>query len=338
MKTLSKINQKNTKEFLINNALILVLILMIIVIIIIEPAFLQWKVLVDILTQSSVKLIVALGLMFPLLLGGTDLSGGRQVGLAAVIVASLSQTQQYAMRFFPNLPDLPIIIPILIALAVVGCIGLINGFMVAKLHMAPFIATFGMSTIVYGINCLYYAKEPNNAQPIGGIRESLTSLSSYKIGGQISLIILIAVAVMLLVWFVLKKTSFGKHVYAVGGNKEAARISGVKVDTIIIACFVIESLLIGLAGVLEVSRTGGANSGYGVSYEFDAISACVVGGVSLAGGVGRVAGAFIGVIIFTIISYGLAFVGLNPNWQLIVKGLIICSAVALDMRKNAKSA
>lgn len=323
------------KKLVIDKALIIILIFMIIGIIIIEPAFLQWRVFTDILTQSAIKMICALGLMFPLLIGGTDLAGGRQVGLAAVIVASLSQAATYSNKFWPNLPELPIIIPIIIAIAIVAVIGSLNGFMVAKLKMAPFIATFGMSTIVYGINCLYFAKEPNNSQPIGGIREDLTILSSYKLFGQISLLVLIAVVMVVVVWFVLNKTVFGKNIYIVGGNRESAKVSGVSVNKIIIAVFVIESCLVGLAGILEVARTGGANSSYGNAYDFDAISSCVVGGVSLSGGIGKVSGAVTGVIIFTFISYGLAFIGVNSNWQLIIKGIIICSAVALDMRKNA---
>lgn len=322
------------KKIIIEKILIVALLIMILIIIILEPTFLQWRVFKEILTQSSVKLIVALGLMFPLLLGGTDLSGGRQVGLAAVIVASMSQTMEYASRFYPNLPELPIIIPIIITLISTSIIGFFNGVMVAKLKMAPFIATFGMSTIVYGINCLYYAKEPNNAQPIGGIRDDLTILSKLQIFNQLSLLIIIAATIGFIVWFILNKTVYGKQLYAVGGNKEAAKVSGLKVDKIIIFAFIIESLLIGIAGILEVARTGGANSAYGLNYDFDAISACVVGGISLSGGIGKVSGAVIGVIIFTIISYGLAYIGLNPNWQLIVKGLIICSAVALDMKKN----
>lgn len=331
---LKRPSSADAKKLLMDKALILALVGMICVIIIIEPSFFRWRVMKDIMTQSAVKLVCALGLMFPLLLGGTDLAGGRQVGLAAVIVASLSQTAEYVNRFYPNLPNLPIFVPILIALAVVAVIGLCNGLMIAKLKMAPFIATYGMSTIVYGINCLYFAKEPNRSQPIGGIRPELTALSSTEFLG-VSVLVWIAAAVALIVWFVLNRTTFGKHIYVVGGNKETAKVSGVNVSFIIIACFIIESILVGTGGVLEVARTGGANSGYGVSYEFDAISACVVGGVSLSGGVGKVSGAIIGVIIFTIISYGLTFIGMNPNWQLIIKGLIICAAVALDMRKNS---
>ena len=289
------------KKILIDKALVIVLLFMIIGIIIIEPSFLQWRVFTDIITQSAVKMICALGLMFPLLIGGTDLAGGRQVGLAAVLIASLSQMADYSNRFWPNLPELPIILPIFIALLAVALIGAVNGFMISKLKMAPFIATFGMSTIVYGINCLYFSKKPNNSQPIGGIREDLRFLSSYKLFGQISLLVVIAIVALVIVWFVLNKTVFGKNIYIVGGNAEAAKVSGVNVNKVIISVFIIESCLVGLAGIMEVARTGGANSSYGNAYEFDAISSCVVGGVSLSGGIGRVSGAAIGVIIFTFI-------------------------------------
>ncbi|MDY4205179.1 ABC transporter permease subunit [Porcincola intestinalis] len=328
--------KKKLSEVLLDNALIIALVAMIIGIIIIEPSFFQWRVVTDILTQSAVKLICALGLMFTLLLGGTDLAGGRQVGLAAVICASMCQDIAYSNRFWPNFPDLPVIVPILITLGVVACIGLVNGLMITKLHMAPFIATYGMASAVYGINQLYFAKEPNNSQPIGGIKDGLTVLSRFKIGGQISIMVVIAFVIMLVVWFVLNKTTFGRNIYIVGGNSEAAKVSGISVTKITIACFVIESILVGLGGILEVARTGGANSSYGNAYEFDAITSCVIGGVSLSGGIGKISGAFIGVMIFTFISYGLSFIGLNSNWQLVIKGVIICASVALDMRKNAK--
>ena len=191
----------NLKKILIDKSLIIVLIIMILGIIAIEPSFLQWRVFTDIITQSAVKMICALGLMFPLLLGGTDLSGGRQVGLAAVLVASMCQMAEYSNKFWPNLPQLPIILPILLTLAAVAVIGAINGFMISKLKMLPFIATYGMSTIVYGINCLYFAKEPNNSQPIGGIRDDLKFLSTYKLFGQVSLLVVIAIVTIVVVWF-----------------------------------------------------------------------------------------------------------------------------------------
>lgn len=182
----SAVEKKSIKDYIIDNALIIALLITIIGIIIIEPSFLQWRVVTDIMTQSAVKLICALGLMFPLLLGGTDLAGGRQVGLAAVVIASLTQKAGYSKVFWPGLPELPIFVPILVTLAVVALIGYINGLMICKLRMAPFIATYGMASAVYGLNQLYFAKEPNNSQPIGGIRDDLTILSRFRIGGQVS--------------------------------------------------------------------------------------------------------------------------------------------------------
>ena len=215
-------------------------------------------------------------------------------------------------------------------------IGLINGLIIAYLNVTPFITTLGTMIIVYGINSLYY--DFVGASPISGFdsgfstfAQGFVALGSFRLS-YITFYALIAVA---FVWVLWNKTRFGKNIFAIGGNPEAAKVSGINVHKIIIAVFIIESCLVGLAGIMEVARTGGANSSYGNAYEFDAISSCVVGGVSLSGGVGKVSGAVIGVIIFTIISYGLAFIGVNANWQLIIKGLIICIAVALDMRKNA---
>lgn len=332
---LSALAPNGIQNAILENALILVLVFIIITIIILNPRFLQVQVLKDILTQSAVKLIVALGLMFPLLTGGTDLAGGRQLGLAAVITASMLQRETYAVQFWPGLPKVPIVLPILIAILVLSCVGSLNGFMVAKLKMPPFIATLGMSTIVYGVNCLYYAKPPNNAQPIGGLRPDFTILAQYQLFGHINLLILIAFFFIALVWFVLNKTVYGKNIYAVGGNPVAARIAGINVERVLVSAYIIESVFVAFAGVLEAARTMGGNISYGYSYEFDAISACVVGGVSLSGGIGKVFGVVLGVIIFTVITYGLAFIGMSPYWQLIIRGLIICTAVAFDMRKTA---
>lgn len=325
--------KEKTKTIFKENVLIIALLLMVVVIIVIDPSFIQIRVLEDILIQSSVKIIVALGLMLVLLTGGTDLSGGRQVGLASVIIASLMQTADYVGKFYPTLPELPIIIPILIVLIVLGVVGFVNGVLITKFKMAPFIATFAMSTIVFGLNSLYFAKEPNRSQPIGGIRSDFTRISSNKLFGRISPLIVIAIFFIILVWILLNKTILGKNIYAIGGNKEAAKVSGIKVVPIIIGVFVIESLLLGVGGILEVARSAGANSAYGFGYEFDAISACVVGGVSLQGGIGKVSGAVIGVLIFTLITYGLAYIGVNPNWQQVIKGIIIVAAIALDSHR-----
>jgi methyl-galactoside transport system permease protein len=323
-------------EFLTQNVITIVLVVLIAVITIIQPSFFSLRVLRDLLLQNSTRFIIACGMSFILISGGTDLGAGRQVGLAAVIVASMSQTLDYPRRFFPDLPMIPIIFPILLAIFVCFVLGIINGTMVAKFNIPPFIATLGTQVVVYGMNSLYFNKAPNNSQPIGGLRQDLMTLGNSYIG-YIPIVIIFSVCVIAGVWVILTKTRFGRNVYAIGGNKEAAVVSGIKVRFTTITVYAIGAALFGLAGVLECAKSGGATNNYGNMYEFDAISACVVGGVSLAGGVGSVPGIVVGVFIFGIISYGLTFIGVSPYWQLIVKGLIILLAVGLDMRKYSKT-
>ncbi|WP_297428446.1 galactose/methyl galactoside ABC transporter permease MglC [Clostridium sp.] len=329
---------KTVKHFLTDNAIIIALLVLVVVIMIIQPRFMQYAVFLDILTQSSTRMIVALGICFTLLIAGTDLSAGRMVGLAAVISTSMLQNPDYANRFFPGLPQLAVIIPILLAIAACALFGVLNGFLVAKYDMHPFIATLATQVIVYGVTSLYFDMPPNKSQPIGGIREDFIALGQTKllqIGSfpGISILVPIAIVFIILVWFILNKTIFGKNVYAIGGNREAAVVSGVNVFATIMGIFIFASLLYGVGGVLEAARTAGATNNYGNGYELDAIAACVVGGVSLNGGVGKVGGIVSGVLIFTVIQYGLQFIAVSPMWQQVIKGIIIAVAVAIDMAK-----
>ncbi len=326
----------SAKSFFLKYALIFALLVLVIVVICIEPAFLKLDVMFDILAQSSIKLIIALGICFTLLIAGTDLSAGRMVGLAAVISASMLQKPTYASRFFPNLPQVPVILPILLAVLACMCFGTLNGFLVAKFGMHPFIATLATQVIIYGACSLYFDMPPNNSQPIGGVRQDFQDLAQFKLFGRISILVPIALGVTLIIWFVLNKTVFGKNVYAIGGNTEAAVVSGVNVFRTIMGIFILASALSGFGGVLEAARTAGATNNYGTGYELDAIAACSVGGVSLAGGVGKVSGIVVGVLIFTVIQYGLQFIGVSPMWQQIIKGIIIAVAVAIDLSKYHK--
>lgn len=331
-------SSKTVKNFLTNNAIILALLVLVVVIMIIQPRFMQYAVFLDILTQSSTKMIVALGICFTLLIAGTDLSAGRMVGLAAVVSTSMLQNPDYANRFFPNMPQLAVIIPILLAIVACAIFGVLNGFLVAKYDMHPFIATLASQVIVYGVTSLYFDLPPNKSQPIGGIRPDFIALGQtklFQVGSfpGISILVPIALLFVILVWFILNKTVFGKNVYAIGGNREAAVVSGVNVFVTIMGIFIFASLLYGVGGVLEAARTAGATNNYGNGYELDAIAACVVGGVSLNGGVGKVGGIVSGVLIFTVIQYGLQFIAVSPMWQQVIKGVIIAVAVAIDMAK-----
>lgn len=329
-------SHQKAKDFFLKYALVFALLVMIVVIAIIEPRFLQFDVLLDILSQSSIRMIIALGICSTILIAGTDLSAGRMVGLAAVISGSMLQDPTYANRFFPNMPVLPVVIPIIIAVIVCGLFGALNGFLVAKYNMHPFIATLATQVIIYGVCSLYFDLPPNNSQPLGGIRKDFQQLAQFKIFNKISILVPIAILVTAGIWFILNKTVFGKNIYAIGGNMEAARVSGVNVFKTLMGIFILAGLLYGFGGVLEAARTAGATNGYGSGYELDAIAACCVGGVSLAGGIGKVSGIVVGVLIFTVIQYGLQFIGISPMWQQVIKGVVIAVAVAIDLSKYKK--
>ncbi|WP_036717951.1 galactose/methyl galactoside ABC transporter permease MglC [Paenibacillus harenae] len=325
------------KDYLAQRAIFVVLVLLVIGIAIADPNFLAFSTLRDIMQQSSTRLIIALGAAFILITGGTDLSSGRVVGLTAVISASMLQIDTYASKFFPDLPHLWVGLPIIVGIVVGLLVGLVNGLIVAKLHVPPFIATLGTMVGIYGLNSLYFDMEPNQSQPIGGLRPDFTKWGSgfIDLGGgyTIPYIVIIAVVVALICWVVFNKTRLGKNMYAIGGNVQAAHVSGINVARNLILIYAISGALYGLAGVMEAARTGGATNNYGNMYELDAIAACVVGGVSTAGGVGTVPGVAAGVLIFGVINYGLTYIGVSPYWQLIIKGLIIVAAVAFDIRK-----
>jgi len=300
----------------------------------------------NIFIHNSTRLIVAFGAAFAILTAGADLSAGKMVGLAAVLSASLLQGPEYLRLFYPDLYQtwlwvhmpsvVTLILPILAAVLACAIFGLLNGWAIAQFGVAPFIATLGAFAWIYGINGLYFDMEPNNSQPIGGLRDDFTAIGTGAIDlGPVSLpyIVLIALAVAVFMWVLMNKTTFGKNVYAIGGNVNAAKVSGINVFWTTIVMYTIAGALYGLGGVLEASRTGGATNNYGNSYELDAIASCVVGGVSVTGGIGTVPGIVIGVLIFGVINYGLTFVGANPYVQQIIKGVIIVAAVAFDVRK-----
>lgn len=329
--------RKALKDFSLQYAIYLVFLALVIGISIKAPSFLSLQNFRNILSMSATRIIIAMGVGGILITGGTDLSAGRQVGLAAVVSASLLQFLSYPRRMYPTMPELPLWIPILIAIAACALLGLLNGVIIAYLRVPPFIATLGTMVATYGITSIYFDRPPYGAQPIGGLRKDLTALGSGYVGfdGTYSLpyIVLIALAVAAVVWILHNKTRFGKNIYAIGGNADAAKVSGVPVQKNLLAIYTIAGALYGLAGTLEAARTGGATNNYGNGYELDAIAACVVGGVSTSGGIGTVPGMVVGVLIFSIISYGLTFINMNPYWQQIIKGAIIIAAVAVDIRK-----
>ncbi|SIQ60825.1 methyl-galactoside transport system permease protein [Alkalispirochaeta americana] len=329
------VRSQNWKDFLINNGIYIVIALIIGVIVVNEPRFISIPVFRNILTQSSVRLILAFGVAGIIILQGTDLSLGRLVGFAAVISGSMLQRADYASRFYPDLPALPLIVPLVIACVVIGLLSGVNGWVVAKFKIHPFLATLGMMITAYGILSIYFASGAPGPQPIGGFDTRYTQAVVGTFLGIPKLVIYAALT-SVVVWILWNKTTFGKNLFAVGGNPEAAEVSGVNVTRTIIMVYVFAGILYGIGGFLEAARIGSANNGTGFGYELDAIAACVVGGISFSGGIGKVSGAIAGVLMFTIISYGMTFMGLDQYYQYIIKGVIIVVAVALDNKKYLK--
>ena len=227
------------------------------------------------------------------------------------------------------------LVPLFLAMGVSAFFSMINGFVVSVFKVHPFLATLGASVALYGILSMYFSSGDPGPQPIGGFDPLWEEFIIGEIFG-IPLLIIYAIIVIIVIWTVWNKTTFGKNMYAVGGNPEAAKISGVSVVKTTVMVYILAGMLYGLGGYLEVARIGSASNATGINYELDAIAACVVGGISFSGGIGKISGAITGVLMFTIISYGMNFLGLDVFFQYMIKGVIIVLAVALDTRKYIK--
>lgn len=336
---LKNLTFEDVRHFMMDKAIFFILLGLLLVIIALSPDFVSIRNFRNILSQASTRMIMALGVGGIIVLGGTDLSLGRQVGLAAVISASLLQAPDYAYRMYPDLPQLPIFVPIILVMVICGLLSMFSGFMVAKFKLDPFIATLGMMVIAYGLNSIYFDRPPYGAQPIGGLDPKFSGFAQgfFDVNGFIIPYLVIYAAIMVgVVWVLWNKTTFGKNIFAIGGNEEAAVVSGVNVMKFILLTYLLAGMLYGLGGALEAARIGTATNNTGNMYELDAISACIVGGLSFDGGIGSISGIVAGVLIFQVIAYGLSFIGVNPYLQFIIKGLIILAAVAIDNRKHLK--
>lgn len=334
---MNALNKKTLFTYFKEGGIYVVLLVLLAIIIIQDPTFLSLMNLSNILTQSSVRIIIALGVAGLIVTQGTDLSAGRQVGLAAVVAATLLQSMDNVNKVFPHMETWSITLVILLVCAVGAVIGLVNGLIIAYLNVTPFITTLGTMIIVYGINSLYY--DSVGASPVAGFDPKFSTFAQgfLRFGDfKLSYITFYALIAIIFVWILWTKTRFGKNIFAIGGNPEAAKVSGVNVPLNLIMIYALSGVFYAFGGLLEAGRIGSATNNLGFMYELDAIAACVVGGVSFAGGVGTVWGVVTGVIIFTVINYGLTYIGINPYWQYIIKGSIIIFAVALDSLKYAK--
>ncbi|MBE6702444.1 MAG: beta-methylgalactoside transporter [Ruminococcaceae bacterium] len=325
------------RELLINNSLYIFLVAAIIVIQFANPRFLSWPSIINIISLSAANLPIALGIAGAIILTGTDLSAGRIVGLVSCVAAALLQSNDYLGKMFPGLSTMPIFVVFLIVIAIGALIGLINGFCTATFHLHPFIVTLSTQLIVYGGLLLFLMIGNNNGQSLSGLSTGYTNFikgSIISLGGTpIPNYVWYVLVITAIMWVVWNKTTFGKNMFAVGSNPDAANVSGVNVKKIIILVFMLAGVLYAVTGFIEAARIGSNSANTGLNYELDAIAACVIGGVSFVGGTGKISGVILGVVLLRLIFVGLTFLGIDANMQYIIKGLIILIACAIDMRK-----
>lgn len=278
--------------------------------------------------QVSVVGIIAVGVTQVIITGGIDLSSGSVVAMTAMIAMSFAQAGSYSRAIYPALTDLPVIVPLAIGLGLGLLAGIINGVLIARTGIPPFIATLGMMVTARGI-----AKWYTKGQPISFPTDSLAAIGS----GAWPVAIFLVVAIIFHI--ALRYTRYGKFTYAIGANAQAARVSGINVQTHIIKVYAIAGLLSGLAGIVTAARAETAQAGMGMMYELDAIAAAVIGGTSLSGGRGRIFGTVIGTVILGLMLSGFTFLRVDAYYQEIIKGLIIVTAVIVDVyRQKARSA
>lgn len=328
------------KSWLLKNALYLIALALFIIFIFIRPDLLtNSDNIVSILSQSSTRLFYSLGVAGLILIAGTDLSIGRMTGMGVMLACLFTSQEIYVIssKTFGNITldmtNLPLGAGVLLAIIVpiILCVlfSSVAGFFTAKFKMHPFITTLSTQLLIYGFLMI----------SIGSVSSfnMVTSLSRSITGGTTgTLLIIYAAIATAIVWFIWNKTKFGKNMYAVGGNPEAAKVSGINVFWTIMGIFVMAGVLYGFGGFFEAARTpvGTAATGYGS--ELNAIAACVIGGVSFNGGIGKISGVVVGTIIFQGLSYCLSLVGIDSNMQFIFQGAIIMAAVCLDSLKYLK--
>ena len=322
-----KLNTKAVKNFLSNNAIIILIFILALFVGFVADNFWKPANFKNLVVNVSPRFIIACGVSGCLITKGTDLSAGRQVGLSACLAAMMLQSVDYAARALPWMPDLPWFVALLVVILIMAVFGAINGCVIAFLKVPPFIATLGMQTIVYGLCSVVTGNDP-----LGGFKSSYSQVALGSLG-PIPYLAIFAVAVGAYMLFLYNKTRHGKYMYAIGGNENAAQVAGVNVPATLIRIYVLASVLYAVAGFLVGAKAGGASTATGFGYELEAIAACTIGGVSANGGVGKVGGILIGVLVFEVLKICLQFLRFDPAYTFIAQGLVIIVAVALDLRK-----
>ena len=320
--------QINVKRIVQKYGILFILIAMCIVFAILSPPFLSVSNILNILNQTAIWGIMALGITFVIIAKGIDLSVGSVLAFSGLVAASLAQVPAQ-MKLYQNLPELPLVLPILAGLLVGALCGAVNGALIAFTKIPAFIATLGMMTVARGLALIY-----SNARPVSNLTPQMNAIGGRFLG--IPVPVLIYLFIFICSYVLLNKTRFGKNTFAIGGNITAAEVSGVNVRKYLVMIYAYCGLLAGLAAIVFAGRVGSVHPGAADGYELTAIAATTIGGTSHSGGIGTIGGALIGALVLSVMRNGMTLLGFSPYSQKILEGVIIVGAVIIDMRKNAR--
>jgi len=285
-----------------------------------DESFLTWGNWVNILRQTSINGVLAIGMTYVILTKGIDLSVGSLLAVSSIVAASLVTGEN---------PANPVL-AMAAGLAIGAVLGAINGGLIAGLNVPPFVVTLGMLSAARGLTFIY-----NDGMPIAALSRDFRYIGQGMLAG-IPVPVIILTVTFLVFWFILTYTTFGRAVYAVGGNEKSAKTSGIDTKRVTFTVYVISGALSALAGLILTARTTSALPQAGVAYELDAIAAVVIGGTSLSGGVGSLTGTLIGALIIGVINNGLDLLGVSSYYQQIIKGAVIVVAVLLDVSRKQR--
>lgn len=309
----------NIKETVSKYKSLIGLVLLCAIITFVTPAFLTLSNITNIFTQVSVNAIIAVGMTFVILTGGIDLSVGSTLAISGALSASIIKSTGSVL--------LAVIVAALVGIG----IGIVNGILISKGKLQAFIATLATMTIFRGATLVF-----TNGTPISKLPEKFVNIGNGKVG-FLPIPVIITVIVSIIAIYVLSQTRFGRYLYALGGNEDSARLSGINTDKIKTLVYIVSGFASAIAGVIITSRIGSASPNAGTGFELDAIAAVVIGGTSLAGGEGKITGTLIGALIIGVLNNGLNLMNVSPFYQSIVKGLVILIAVLLDKKSRKKA-
>lgn len=310
--------ENNFKSIIMKYKALLGFLVLCVVMAILSPRFLSVANIKNVLTQVSVNAIIAIGMTFVILTGGIDLSVGSTLAISGAVAATLIKG------------NCNIFVAIIAALIVGAIVGLFNGIFIAKGRIQAFIATLATMTVFRGVTQVY-----TNGTPVSKLGESFASIGNKELLG-VPFPVVITIVVFFIAFYVLNQTRVGRYIYALGGNEDSARLSGINTTKMKMLVYIISGVTAAISGVVVTSRIGSASAIAGTGYELDAIAAVVLGGTSLVGGEGSIAGTIIGALIIGVLNNGLNLLNVSPYYQLIVKGLVILLAVMLDRKINKK--